>query len=111
MDDMLHDVLKRPFIMIGMVAFTLLVPMAITSPRRAARAVGGARWKMIHRAVYAVAVLGVLHYWWMRTAKHNLEEPILFACVVAALLAARLLPWMLQRWQQGQAGGASVRQA
>jgi sulfoxide reductase heme-binding subunit YedZ len=113
-DDMVRDVVKRPFITVGMAAFALLIPLAVTSPRAVARRIGGLRWRAIHRAVYAVAVLGVLHYWWMRTAKHNLEEPILFAAVVSVLLGVRLLPWLVrtvvQRWH-GLPTAGSTREA
>ena len=86
------DVLKRPFIGVGLCAWLLLSAMAATSFNRAVRWLGAARWKALHRVVYAVAVLAVLHFWWMRAAKSNFNEVLVYALVLAALLV-----WRLQR--------------
>jgi sulfoxide reductase heme-binding subunit YedZ len=86
------DVLKRPFIWVGLCAWLLLSVMAATSFNRAVRWLGGMRWRALHRVVYAVAVLAVLHFWWMRAAKSNFNEVLVYALVLAALLA-----WRLQR--------------
>lgn len=84
------DVRKRPFITVGFAAFVLLVPLAATSTNAMVRRLGGKRWQALHRLIYLIAPLGVLHYWWMKAAKNNIGKPMLFAFVVAALLAARL---------------------
>jgi sulfoxide reductase heme-binding subunit YedZ len=70
--------------------------MAATSFNRAVRWLGGARWQALHRVVYAVALLAVLHFWWMRAAKSNFNEVLVYAGILGALLA-----WRLQRaWQR-----------
>lgn len=92
LDEILKDVWKRPFITVGFAAFLLLVPLAITSTDAMMRRLGR-RWATLHRAVYAVAVLGVVHYWWL--VKRDLTQPALYAMVVAVLLGARVA-WMLR---------------
>jgi sulfoxide reductase heme-binding subunit YedZ len=86
---MLRDVLERPFITVGFVAFLLLVPLAATSTQRMIRWLGK-RWQALHRLVYLIAPLAVLHYWWHKAGKNDLVEPLLYALVVAVLLASRL---------------------
>lgn len=89
-DAMLKDVVKRPFITAGFAAFVLLVPLAATSFDAAVRWIGGARWRRLHLAVYAIAPIGVLHYWWHKAGKNDLFQPRLYAAVVGVLLLARL---------------------
>ena len=83
------DVVKRKFITIGMLAFALLVPLALTSTDGSVRRLGYARWKRLHRLVYAAAVCGVVHFIWR--VKADLREPLLFAAALAVLLAVRRL--------------------
>lgn len=83
-----QDILKRPFITVGFAAFVLLIPLAVTSFKAAIRALGGRRWQALHRSVYAVAVLSVVHYWWL--VKRDIREPLLYAAILAVLLAIRL---------------------
>ena len=87
-----HDIIKRPFITVGMAAFALLLPLAITSTdgwlRRLKR-----RWGQLHRLVYPLAVLAVIHYLWL--VKRDLTEPLLYAAVLALLLGLRLW-WRLR---------------
>ena len=87
-----HDIIKRPFITVGMAAFALLLPLAITSTdgwlRRLKR-----RWGQLHRLVYPLALLAVLHYLWL--VKRDLTEPLLYAAVLAVLLGMRLW-WRLR---------------
>ncbi|NTX28348.1 protein-methionine-sulfoxide reductase heme-binding subunit MsrQ [Burkholderia pyrrocinia] len=92
----LKDVGKRPFITVGFVAFVLLIPLAATSPRAMVRRLGR-HWATLHRAIYAIALFGVLHFWWMRAGKHNLAQPKLYAAIVAALLGWRLVAWGWRR--------------
>lgn len=92
----LKDVGKRPFITVGFAAFVLLIPLAATSPRAMVRRLGR-HWTTLHRAIYAIALLGVLHFWWMRAGKHNLAQPKLYATIVAVLLGWRLLEWGWRR--------------
>jgi len=82
------DIVKRPFVTLGFAAFVLMLPLAITSTNGMIRRLGGRSWQRLHRAVYAVGVLGVAHYWWL--VKKDLTEPIAYALVLATLLALRL---------------------
>jgi sulfoxide reductase heme-binding subunit YedZ len=81
------DLVKRPYITVGFAALVLMVPLAVTSTREWQRRLGP-RWKQLHRLVYAIGVLGVLHYVWL--VKADLLEPAIYAGVLAVLLAARL---------------------
>ena len=91
--DTVQDITKRPFIWLGFSAFVILLALAATSFNRAMRWLGGKRWQQLHRGVYAVAVLAVLHFWWMRAGKQNFAEVLVYAGLLAGLLA-----WRLQRW-------------
>jgi sulfoxide reductase heme-binding subunit YedZ len=88
---MFNDVVKRPFITVGFAAFILLIPLAVTSTNAMVKRLGGKRWQWLHRLVYVIVPLGVLHFWWMKAAKNNLFEPFLFAVLVAILLAVRVV--------------------
>jgi sulfoxide reductase heme-binding subunit YedZ len=90
--EMMRDVLKRPFIAMGFSAFILLVPLALTSNDAMLRQLGR-RWSQLHRLIYPIAILGLLHFWWMRAGKHNFAEPLVMGVVVAVLLALRLM-WL-----------------
>ncbi|MDX5332948.1 MAG: sulfoxide reductase heme-binding subunit YedZ [Gammaproteobacteria bacterium] len=95
----LEDVVERPFITLGMLAFLGLVPLALTSTRGMQRRLGR-RWKTLHRLVYPVAILGVLHFWWL--VKADVREPLVYALVLAVLLGVRLAGW----WRRGAAARA-----
>ena len=84
---MLDDVVKRPWITVGVTALALLVPLAATSTTGMIKRLGGVTWRRLHRLVYAAAVLGVLHYIWL--AKKVLIEPWVYAAVLGALLGIR----------------------
>jgi sulfoxide reductase heme-binding subunit YedZ len=88
--DMLQDIVKRPFIWLGFSGFVILLALAATSFNRAMRWLGGKRWQMLHRGVYLVAVLAVLHFWWMRAGKQDFDEVLVYAAVLAGLLGWRL---------------------
>lgn len=90
LDDMVQDVLKRPFILVGMLAWVLLFSMAATSFDRVIRAMGARRWRWLHRSVYAVAALAVLHFFWMRSGKNDYAEVAIYAAILAALLGWRV---------------------
>jgi sulfoxide reductase heme-binding subunit YedZ len=92
---MLKDVVKRPFITVGFAAFVLLIPLAITSTAAWIRRLGGKRWQGLHRSIYAVAVLGVIHYYWM--VKSDVRKPLFYGAIVIILLAWRLFNGMLKR--------------
>jgi sulfoxide reductase heme-binding subunit YedZ len=89
--EMWKDVLKRPFITVGFTAFVLLIPLAATSTNRMIRTIGAKRWQMLHRLIYIIAPLGVLHFWWMKAGKNLLAEPIMFTAIVTVLLLSRLV--------------------
>ena len=96
--EMLLDVVKRPFILVGTLALVLLALLAATSFNGAIRWLGAKRWRALHRAVYAVAVLSVLHFFWMRAGKNDFAEVALYAAVLALLLGWRVQ----QAWQARQ---------
>lgn len=83
------DIIKRPFITVGFTAFLLLIPLAATSTRAMIRRLGR-RWQQLHRLVYAIAILGVVHYLWL--VKKDLTEPLIYGAVLTLLLLMRL-PW------------------
>jgi sulfoxide reductase heme-binding subunit YedZ len=85
-----RDIAKRPFILVGTAALLLMLPLAATSFNRAIKALGAARWQALHRAVYATAGLALLHFFWMRSAKHNYAEVAVYAAIIGTLLAWRL---------------------
>jgi sulfoxide reductase heme-binding subunit YedZ len=85
-----QDVVKRKFITVGMLAFSLLVPLALTSTDRWVRRLGFVRWKRLHRLSYVAAVCGVVHFIWR--VKADLRLPLLFAAALAVLFAIRLWP-------------------
>ncbi len=95
LSDIVRDIAKRPFILVGSSALLLMSPLALTSFNRAIKALGAARWQLLHRLVYAVILLGLLHFFWMRTAKHNYAEVAVYAAVIAVLLGWRV--WMRYR--------------
>jgi methionine sulfoxide reductase heme-binding subunit len=86
-----QDIPKRPFILVGSLALLLMVPLAATSFNRAIKALGPKRWQLLHRLVYAQALLALLHFFWMRSAKNNFAEVAVYAAVVALLLGWRVV--------------------
>ncbi len=96
--DMATDIAKRPFILVGFSAFVLLTPLALTSFNRAIRWLGAKRWQGLHRLVYAVAVLAVLHFFWMRAGKSNFAEVFVYASVLFVLLAWRFFRSSMWRY-------------
>ncbi len=89
--EILRDIAKRPFILVGTLALLLLIPLALTSTQAAMRRLGGRRWQALHRLVYPAAMLGCLHFWWMRSGKQLFTEPLVYTLILALLLAWRLL--------------------
>lgn len=92
---MYKDVIKRPFITIGFAAFVLLIPLALTSTNAMMKRMGGKNWQLLHRLVYAIALFGVLHYWWL--VKKDLTQPIIYSAVLAVLLGYRLWVWQTKK--------------
>jgi methionine sulfoxide reductase heme-binding subunit len=93
-DALLRDIAKRPFILVGTLALLLMAPLAATSFNRTIRALGARRWQALHRSVYAIALLALLHFFWMRAGKNDFGEWAVYAAVVALLLAWRV--WRLR---------------
>ena len=89
--DIVRDIAKRPFILVGSAALLLMTPLALTSFNRAIKVLGAPRWQALHRAVYAVVLLGLLHFFWMRSAKSNYAEVAVYAVIVALLLGWRVV--------------------
>ena len=89
--DIVRDIPKRPFVLVGSLALLLMTLMALTSWNGAIRRLGARRWQNLHRSIYAVAVLAILHFWWMRAGKNNFNEVWVYALILAALLGWRLI--------------------
>ena len=104
--DIANDIAKRPFILVGFSAFVLLTPLAATSFNRAIKALGGKRWQMLHKLVYLIAGLGLLHFFWMRAGKNDFTEVFVYAAIIAVLLGWRVVQFLkkkrLQRIQDGR---------
>jgi methionine sulfoxide reductase heme-binding subunit len=99
---MLKDIIKRPFILVGFSAFVLLIPLAVTSPKAMVRKLGR-RWQTLHRLIYPIAVLAILHFWWMKAGKHDLILPKIYGAIVVVLLAWRVLAWLRSRMTRARA--------
>ena len=89
-----RDIAKRPFIWLGFGAFVLLTLLAATSWNRAVRWLGGKRWQRLHRSVYAIAALFLLHFFWMRAGKNTFTEVWVYAAVITVLMAWRVRLWL-----------------
>ena len=103
--EMLLDVVKRPFILVGTLALLLLALLAATSFNRAMRWLGGARWRNLHRSAYGVAALSLLHFFWMRAGKNDFAEVAVYAAILALLLGWRVQQALKKR-QRSQHVGA-----
>ena len=95
--DIAADIAKRPFILVGFTALLLLTALAATSFNRVIKAMGAKRWQALHRAVYAVAGLAILHFFWMRAGKHNFAEVAVYAAILSALLGWRVLQFIKKK--------------
>ena len=101
--DIVRDIPKRPFVLVGTLALLLMLPLAATSFNRAVKALGAARWRRLHQLVYAIVLLGLLHFFWMRSAKNNFGEVAVYAAVIALLLG-----WRLWKRRQARPAAATV---
>jgi len=95
LSDVLKDVAKRPFITAGFTAFVLMIPLAVTSTAGWIRRMGGKRWQVLHRLVYASGVAAVVHYYWL--VKSDIRLPAMYGVLVGALLLYRLAAWARKR--------------
>jgi methionine sulfoxide reductase heme-binding subunit len=93
--DLMKDLVKRPYIMIGMTALLCMIPLALTSTRNSIRRLGGKRWNRLHQLIYLVAILGVIHFW--MAVKKDVTEPAICAGCVAVLLGWRAARWWSRR--------------
>lgn len=109
--DIAKDIVKRPFILVGFSAFVLLTPLAATSFNRAVKAMGARRWQAMHRLVYLIAALGILHFFWMRAAKHNFAEVALYAAILSVLLGWRVAQWLRKKNVASQTIRSGARSA
>lgn len=89
------DVYKRPFITVGFTGFVLLIPLAVTSTAGMIRRLGGRRWNLLHRLVYATATAGVIHYYWL--VKSDVRLPLLYGAILALLFSIRVAFWLRAR--------------
>lgn len=88
LSDMAREIAKRPFILVGFLAFLLMIPLAVTSTRAWVLRMGGKAWARLHKLIYPIAILGIIHYWWL--VKRDIFWPLLLGLVLAALLVYRL---------------------
>ena len=93
--DLWADIVKRPYITIGMAAFLMLVPLAVTSTAKMVKRLGGKRWAALHRLIYLIVVLGTIHFW--MAVKRDITLPLIFAFIFAALLGYRVVKWRQRR--------------
>ena len=89
-NDILNDIVKRPFILVGTLSFVLLSLLAGTSFNRAVKAMGAKRWRKLHQVVYVIAGLAILHFFWMRSGKKNYEEVMVYGAILGLLLGWRI---------------------
>lgn len=103
-----RDILKRPFITAGMLAFLLMTPLALTSFRAAMRKLGR-NWQRLHKLIYPLTLLGVLHFWWLAESKQRLDMPLVYAVVLAILLGERVYQAVKGRWLGNKSSTVAVR--
>lgn len=104
-----RDVAQRPFILVGVSTFGVLVTLAATSFQPLVRWLGGVRWRRLHRLVYLAAGLALLHFFWMRAGKRDFAEVFLYGAIIAALLGTRVVLW-LRRTPSGSGATAVAYQ-
>lgn len=99
------DIIKRPYITIGMAALLGLIPLAVTSPKSMVRKMGGARWKKLHKLVYPIAIAAVVHFFLL--VKADVREPLVYAAILAVLLAERAYRSMPHSFGRGAGSSSS----
>lgn len=95
--DIVKDIAKRPFILVGFGAFLLLTPLAATSFNAAIKAMGAKRWQLLHKLVYVIAGLGLLHFFWMRSGKNDFAEVFVYAAIIVTLLGWRFQQYLRKK--------------
>jgi sulfoxide reductase heme-binding subunit YedZ len=101
-----EDIAKRPYITIGFTAWVMLLTLAVTSPQAILRRMGGKRWRALHRLVYVVPVLGVIHFAWAQ--KKDVSLPVLYGLVLGLIFLVRFALWVRNRVGFGQPAGESI---
>jgi sulfoxide reductase heme-binding subunit YedZ len=101
-----EDIAKRPYITIGFTAWVMLLTLAVTSPQAILRRMGGKRWRALHRLVYVVPVLGVIHFAWAQ--KKDVSLPVLYGLVLGLIFLVRFALWARNRVGFGQPAGESI---
>jgi sulfoxide reductase heme-binding subunit YedZ len=91
------DIAKRPFILVGFTGLLLLTPLAATSFNRAVKALGAARWQALHKIVYLIAALAILHFFWMRAGKNDFAEVAVYAAILGTLLGWRFVQFLRKK--------------
>jgi sulfoxide reductase heme-binding subunit YedZ len=94
-DGLWEDIVKRPYITVGFTGFVLMIPLALTSTKGWIRRLGGRRWNLLHKLIYATGVLGVIHYLWK--VKLDVTNPLIYLAIVAVLLLVRVFRWISKR--------------
>jgi sulfoxide reductase heme-binding subunit YedZ len=97
--DIVSDIIKRPFILVGALSLLLLTPLAATSFNAAIKALGAKRWQQLHKLIYGVAGLAILHFFWMRAGKNDFADVAVYAGILAVLLGWRLQQFVRSRAQ------------
>jgi sulfoxide reductase heme-binding subunit YedZ len=95
--DIVNDIIKRPFILVGALSLLLLTPLAATSFNAAIKVMGAKRWHLLHKLIYTVACLAILHFFWMRTGKNDFAEVAVYASILGTLLGWRLRQFVRSR--------------
>lgn len=88
--EILADIIERPFITIGFLSFVLMLPLAITSNNKMLKRLGGKKWHYLHRLIYVITISVVIHFWWMAQSKIDINSPLLYAIILAILLLFRV---------------------
>ena len=95
--DIAKDIAKRPFILVGFLGFVLLTLLAATSFNAAIKAMGAKRWQTLHKLVYVISGLGLLHFFWMRAGKNDFAEVFVYAAIIAVLLGWRVRQYLIRK--------------
>jgi sulfoxide reductase heme-binding subunit YedZ len=103
------DIAKRPFILVGFAAFVLLTPLAATSFNKAIKTLGAKRWQALHKLVYLIAGLGLLHFFWMRAGKNNFNEVFIYVGIIGVLLGWRVWYYFIGKKKKQAAALAAAQ--
>ena len=103
--DLVKDLLKRPYIYIGVIAMLLMASLAITSSKKMIRRLGGKRWNRLHKLIFVICILGLIHYF--LAVKKDIEDPVMFALLFACLYLWRIWKWRTRRNVVGTAGASA----